>query len=184
MREIVTLEQELRPVRLGAGVGQAIAEIQAGAVFAAFAVALEGGDGAVGDVVLGPRASDDGNTRISPVLNNGYITDNPEFAMLPLITEHRAEIAALCRRFGVRRLAVFGSAARGTDFDPARSDLDFLVEFDDGEPDALSLKTFFGLKEALEALFGRSVDLVEPGAMRNPYLQASIERSREPVFEA
>ncbi len=104
--------------------------------------------------------------------------------MLPLIAERRSEIAALCRRFGVRRLTVFGSAARGEDFDPARSDLDFLVEFDRGEPEALSLKTFFGLKESLEALFGRSVDLVEPGAMRNPYLKASIERSREPVFEA
>jgi predicted nucleotidyltransferase len=104
--------------------------------------------------------------------------------MLPLIAEHRSEIAALCRRFGVRRLAVFGSAARGGDFDPQRSDVDFLVEFDLREPDALSLKTFFGFKEALEALFGRSVDLVEPGAMRNPYLKASIERSREPVFEA
>jgi predicted nucleotidyltransferase len=103
--------------------------------------------------------------------------------MLPLIAERRSEIAALCRRFGVRRLAVFGSAARG-DFDPARSDLDFLVEFDSREPDALSLKTFFGFKKALEALFGRSIDLVEPGAMRNPYFKASVERSREPVFEA
>lgn len=63
--------------------------------------------------------------------------------MLPLIAERRSDIAALCRRFGVRRLVVFGSAARGADFDPARSDLDFLVEFDRGDPDALSLKTFF-----------------------------------------
>jgi len=104
--------------------------------------------------------------------------------VLPLIAERRSEIAALCRRFGVRRLAVFGSAARGEDFDPARSDLDFLVEFDFREPDALSLKSFFGFKDSLEELFGRSVDFVEPGAMRNPYLKASIERSREPVFEA
>jgi uncharacterized protein len=104
--------------------------------------------------------------------------------MLPLIAERRSDIATLCRRFGVRRLAVFGSAARGADFDPARSDLDFLVEFDTSAPDALSLKTFFRFKEALEALFGRSVDLVEPGAMRNPYLKASIEASRESVFAA
>jgi predicted nucleotidyltransferase len=48
----------------------------------------------------------------------------------------------------------------------------------------LSLKTFFGLKEWLEKLFGCGVDLVEPGAIRNPYLKASVERSREPVFEA
>jgi len=44
---------------------------------------------------------------------------------------------------------------------PAPSDLDFLVEFDAGAPAALSLKTYIELKEALEALFGRHVDLVE-----------------------
>jgi predicted nucleotidyltransferase len=69
-------------------------------------------------------------------------------------------------------------------FDPEQSDIDFLVEFDRGHPDALSLETYFGFKESLKALFGRPVDLVEPGAVRNPYLKASIEGSREPVFEA
>jgi hypothetical protein len=96
---------------------------------------------------------------------------------------HREELRSLCRRFHVRRLDLFGSAARG-DFDPDRSDVDFLVQFDRGHPDAFSLKTYFGLKESLEALLGRPVDLVEAGALRNPYLKASIERSREPVFEA
>ena len=80
------------------------------------------------------------------------------------------------------KIILFGSAAR-REMGP-NSDLDFLVEFDSRAPDALSLKTFFGLKESLEALFGRNIDLVEPGAIRNPYLNASIERSREPVFEA
>jgi predicted nucleotidyltransferase len=103
--------------------------------------------------------------------------------MIADILSHREELRELCRRYHVRRLDLFGSAARG-DFVPARSDLDFLVEFDSRAPEALSLKSFFGLKESLEALFGRSVDLVEPGAMRNPYLKASIESSREPVFEA
>jgi len=41
---------------------------------------------------------------------------------------------------------------------------------------------FFGLKESFEALFGRKVDLVEPATVRNPYLKAGIERSREPVY--
>jgi uncharacterized protein len=106
-----------------------------------------------------------------------------ERPMLAEISLHREELHELCRRFHVRRPDVFGSAARG-DFDPARSDLDFLVEFDSRVPDALSLNTFFGLKEALERLFGRSVDLVEPGAVRNPHLKDGIGRSREPVFEA
>lgn len=104
--------------------------------------------------------------------------------MLPLIETKRAEIAELCRRYHVRRLDVVGSAARGNDFDPLRSDVDFLVEFDRGHSEALSLKTYFGLKESLEAALGRPVDLVEPQATRNPYLRASFERSRELVFEA
>jgi uncharacterized protein len=103
-----------------------------------------------------------------------------------MIAQRRSEIVALCRRFGVRRLDVFGSAARG-DFDPARSDLDFLVEFDHGEPEALSLKTFFRLKEALEAMFGRSVDLVDRKAIetsRNYIRKRHILTGAEPVYAA
>ncbi len=100
--------------------------------------------------------------------------------MLALVQTRKDEIGDLCRRFHVRRLEVFGSAARG-DFDPERSDVDFLVEFGSGPP-ALSLKNYFGLKEALEALLGRPVDLVMPGAVKNPYLRSSIDRSREPVY--
>ena len=103
--------------------------------------------------------------------------------MLPLIAERRAEIAALCRRYHVRRLELFGSAARD-DFDPVASDVDFLVEFDREHRDALAFTTYFKLKESLETLLGRAVDLVEPGAIRNPYIKASIEKSRELVFEA
>jgi len=98
------------------------------------------------------------------------------------IEARKAEIAALCRRFHVRRLELFGSAARG-DFDPARSDYDFLVAFDrDACIDAFG--DYFGLKEALEALLGRPVDLVMPNAIENPYLLESINASREPVFDS
>ena len=100
--------------------------------------------------------------------------------MQKLVQARRGEIGDVCRRFHVRSLEVFGSAARG-DFDPERSDIDFLVEFD-SNPSALSLGNYFGLKEALEALLARPVDLVMPGAVKNPYLRASIERSREPVY--
>jgi hypothetical protein len=102
-------------------------------------------------------------------------------AMQPLVADRKAEIAELCRRFHVRRLELFGSAARG-DFDADRSDIDFLVEFEPGRPDAFG--AYFGLKESLEALLGRPVDLIEAGAVRNPYLRASIARHREPLFGA
>jgi len=102
--------------------------------------------------------------------------------MIDEIELSREELRALCRRFHVRRLDLFGSAARG-DFDPEHSDIDFLVEFDRSAP-LHPFDSYFGLKEALEELLGRSVDLVEAGAVRNPYLKASIEASREPIFGA
>ena len=103
--------------------------------------------------------------------------------MHPQIETRREALSILCRRFGVTRLEVFGSAARGDDFDPDHSDADFLVEF---RPDAnLSpLGQFFGLARALESLLGRPVDLVEPGAVRNPFVLAAINRAREVVYAA
>ncbi len=92
----------------------------------------------------------------------------------------RAEIPALCRRFGVRRLDLFGSAATGN-FDPARSDLDFVVEFD--ADSAHLFDRYFGLKESLEALYGRHVDLVSEGASANPHFIESLERTRQRVYE-
>jgi predicted nucleotidyltransferase len=100
--------------------------------------------------------------------------------MIDEIEVHREELGALCRRFNVRRLDLFGSAARG-DFDLEKSDIDFLVEFDRSAP-RHPFDACFGLKEALEELLGRPVDLVEAGAVRNPYLKASIEESREKVY--
>lgn len=93
----------------------------------------------------------------------------------------RSELPALCRRFGVRRLDLFGSAATGS-FDAARSDLDFVVEFD---ADVAHLfDRYFGLKESLEALYGRPVDLVSEGASANPYFIESLQRTRRRVYES
>ena len=102
--------------------------------------------------------------------------------MQPIVKSRLAELRKLCRRFHVRRLDLFGSAARG-DFDPKRSDVDFVVEFEKNAP-AKALDSYFGLKEALEKLLGRPVDLVMSGAIDNPYLRSSIERSRETVYAA
>jgi hypothetical protein len=102
--------------------------------------------------------------------------------MIEEIDLHHEELRELCRRFHVRRLDLFGSAARG-DFDPEHSDFDFLVEFDRSARQH-PFDAYFGLKEELEALLGRKVDLVEASAVRNPYLKASIEQSRENVYAA
>lgn len=102
--------------------------------------------------------------------------------MIAELARHRAEVVRLCQRFGVTRLDVFGSAASG-DFDPTSSDVDFLVEF---APQAgMSLfDSYFGLQEALQALLGRSVDLVVPSALANPYVAEAVERTREPLYAA
>ncbi len=100
--------------------------------------------------------------------------------MIPAIEHHRPAVADLCRRFGVQSLEVFGSAADGT-FDPARSDIDFLVEFDETDSSNL-FHRYFGLSEALEQLFARKVDLVSPSALKNPYFIAAVNRSRQPVY--
>jgi uncharacterized protein len=102
--------------------------------------------------------------------------------MLPLIEARRIEIADLCRRFHVARLELFGSAARGTDFDRERSDIDLLVTYD--RQAARTFAEYFELSEELEALFGRPVDLVMSGAVRNPFLRAGIERSKELLYGA
>ena len=101
--------------------------------------------------------------------------------MIESVAAKRAEVAELCRRYHVRRLDVFGSAARGVDFTD-ESDIDLLIEYEAGQ--SPSWGPFFELRESFAALFGREVDLLVTGAVRNPYLRASIERSREPLHEA
>ena len=76
----------------------------------------------------------------------------------------------------------FGSAA-SDDFDWARSDLDFLVEFQP-LPSGAYADAFFGLKESLEQLFGRPVDLVADAAIRNPYFRETVDRTRALLYAA
>lgn len=97
-----------------------------------------------------------------------------------IIESHRDEIHQLCRQFGVQSLDLFGSAT-GDAFDPQHSDIDFIVDFGPGaQPDLFN--RYFGLNEALAALFDRKVDLVMAGGMVNPYFIASVNRTRQPVY--
>jgi hypothetical protein len=104
--------------------------------------------------------------------------------MIAAIAEKRADLADLCRRYGVSRLDVFGSAARRADFDEAASDVDFLVEL---EPAADGLARLLDLSEALEALLGRRVDLVDRRAVetsRNYIRRRNILNGVEAVYAA
>lgn len=86
-------------------------------------------------------------------------------------------LPALCRRFGVARLDLFGSAVTGR-FDPDRSDFDFLVAFE-GVRDH-----FFDLADALETLCGRRIDLLSERSIRNSYLREQVMEERVQLYPA
>lgn len=98
--------------------------------------------------------------------------------MHPSIKAHAAQLGALCRTFGVRRLELFGSAARDG---AAVRDVDFLVEFEALDPDTYA-DAYFGLLEELERLLGRPVDLVMTSAVTNPYFLQEVARDRTLVY--
>ncbi len=100
--------------------------------------------------------------------------------MEPNLVNKQAEIAAVCRQFGVARLEVFGSAAVGG-FDPASSDYDFIARFS-AQPGASMARRFLGFNEALETLLERKVDLMTDRPIQNPYLRAAVDASRKPVY--
>ncbi len=100
--------------------------------------------------------------------------------MIELIANRSAELTELCRTHGVRTLEIFGSAANGA-FDPATSDLDFLVDFEPVLPGQHS-GSYFDLWFALEDLFARKVDFVESAAISNPYFLRTVSKSRPMVF--
>jgi predicted nucleotidyltransferase len=97
-----------------------------------------------------------------------------------LIESRLSEVEGICRRLGVQRLELFGSAARD-DFDPQRSDIDLLVTLEPMAP-ARYAAVFFDLKTGLEALFQRPVDLLTDASLQNPYRRARIASERLPLY--
>ena len=101
--------------------------------------------------------------------------------MVSVIEDTRQELFSLCERFHVSRLEVFGSAAADEMRDG--SDLDFLVEFTE-QAAPKRFDNFFAFRDALVKLFHRSVDLVEPGGLRNPYFIQSVNETRKVLYAA
>lgn len=102
--------------------------------------------------------------------------------MHELIEAKRAAIEELCRALSVRRLDLFGSAV-GDSFDVEASDVDVLVDFDAG-PGFDYFGTYFDLKEGLERILGRRVDLVSATSIRNPYFKQQVLDTRELLYAA
>ena len=99
------------------------------------------------------------------------------------VTQHLDEVRALCGKYSVKRLTLFGSAVKGT-FDSERSDLDFVVDFREGTKRSGFDDPYFQLLTALNHLFGREVDLVERRAIKNPYFIQVLALTERPVYES
>ena len=99
------------------------------------------------------------------------------------IADRKDEIAAICLRNRMSRLEAFVSAERGTDFDPEKSDVDFLFEFQSPLLPGFAGKRY-GLQEDLRTALVRKVDLLRIGTIRNSYLKQAIDRSSKIVHEA
>ncbi len=102
--------------------------------------------------------------------------------MVRVLEDKREAIAKVCARFGVTRLDVFGSALRD-DFRLGESDVDLLVEFHPMDRFAL-VDAYFGLLDELRELLAADVDLVMSDAIKNRYIAANVERTKQALYAA
>ena len=102
---------------------------------------------------------------------------------MKLIELNLQRILALCRKHRVRTLSVFGSIL--TDRFNENSDVDFVVDFESHNPDSLEfdyVSNYFGLRDALENLLNRKVDLIEYGDNLNPIFKAIVDRKKQLIY--
>jgi predicted nucleotidyltransferase len=97
--------------------------------------------------------------------------------MIELLIQHKEQLIALCRKYGIRELGVFGSAATGA-FVPGKSDIDFILEFQVSDPGIADFA------EEAETLLETPVDMVIESTVTNPYLRHAIRQSREAIHHA
>jgi hypothetical protein len=104
-------------------------------------------------------------------------------ALPPLVVEKISEVRALCEKYRVKRLTLFGSAVKGT-FDPETSDLDFVVEFE-WDPDPLERgRRYNELWEELKDVFDRPIDLIVASTLKNPFIVQSIDAANVELYAA
>lgn len=96
------------------------------------------------------------------------------------LKQYKANIDKICRELSVKRLYLIGSAARD-DFEPDRSDIDVLVDFQGNER---LFDRYFSLKEQLEKCFGRRVDVIQSSAVKNPFVRKTIDADRVSLYES
>lgn len=104
--------------------------------------------------------------------------------MIPLLEHHLASLKQACRRHGVARLEVFGSAADPARFDPRRSDVDFIVRFSPGTDLGPWMAAYFDLRDELRHVLGTRVELVIESAIRDPLFAREANRTRRLIYAA
>lgn len=100
--------------------------------------------------------------------------------MIAIIDQHRDNIARLCRDHGIRRLAVFGSAAKGT-WRPGESDIDVLIDLD---YDPGVGRRFMRFASSLEQLLGVRVDITTERSVTSDWFQKELSETAIPIYEA
>ena len=101
--------------------------------------------------------------------------------MIAVVTERKEQLASLCERYGVLKLDLFGSAARG-DFNPSDSDLDFVALFAD-RMNPNYVDRYLEFADELEMLFGRPVDLITERSIRSQSFRRAVDSDRETIYE-
>jgi predicted nucleotidyltransferase len=102
--------------------------------------------------------------------------------MANFIEEKNEEITAICLRYGIKRLFVFGSALRD-DFRPGESDIDLLVEFGPLEVTKL-FHAYLDAREAFRKIFQADVDLIMQDAVKNKIILKEIDRTKRLLYGA
>lgn len=97
-----------------------------------------------------------------------------------LIYDNIDKITALCRKYKVKNLYVFGSILTPRFNDS--SDIDLLFNFDKEIDYNNYADNFFDLWEGLKSVFGRDVDLVDEHTIRNPYFKAEVEDTKRLIY--
>lgn len=100
--------------------------------------------------------------------------------MIEVVANRQAELQALCEAYGVRRLALFGSAAQGT-WREGTSDLDFLVDI--GDYNDRVGRRFMGFLAGLDRLFGENFDVVSEAAVTSEDFRAELQRTAVTLYE-
>jgi len=107
---------------------------------------------------------------------------NWRFVMILLIEKNKTHLEELCKKYHVQKLELFGSAVTNN-FDPEKSDLDFLVQFQPLNQGEL-FAYYFDLLNDLRNLFGLKIDLITSESVNNPHLQIAIAPQRKTLYAA